>query len=142
MFKLLQFNKSAYNLAIIAILTATFLLAIRGILVKQAILKNSSNGSIFFRFLITLPYYGYLLFIKTNSNIIKINKKTINQMYFSWFFWLLFSYIMDFYSLNLIDASINRIILYSFPIYVLGWNALIKKQISAKTYYYFFYYRN
>jgi drug/metabolite transporter (DMT)-like permease len=131
-----DFFKSIQNLAILAIITATFLLAIRGILVKQAYIEKIAVMDLFFfRFLIALPLlWLFTIYKKQISFLLKLTKKQLIKCILAGFFGYYLATLSDFYSLKLIDASINRVILYSFPIYVLSWNALIRRQVPAKKY--------
>jgi len=120
------------NKGIYFTIIATILLSIRPIIVKLCYLENITvHDLLYYRFLIAAPLIlSFSIFakgIKANLEILK-NKKILINIFFAGFFGYYLATMTDFYSLSLIDANINRIILYSFPIYVILINFIKNKE--------------
>ena len=129
-------QRSDSILGVCCILTATFLLSVRGILVKQAYIANIAVMDLFFyRFLITIPLLWIFALYKHGSKqvVFSLKPQLINCI-LAGFFGYYLATLSDFYSLKLIDVSVNRIILYSFPIYVLIWNCFIERKLPKFKY--------
>jgi drug/metabolite transporter (DMT)-like permease len=111
---------------------ATILLSIRPIIVKLCYAENIAvNDLLYYRFLIAAPLIlSFSLIAKgINANLeIFKNKKIVTSLFFAGFFGYYLATMADFYSLSLIDANINRIILYSFPLYVILINFIKNRQ--------------
>ena len=112
------------------VLAATALLSFRSILVKLAYAENISVMNLFYyRFLITVPLLlSFSAYIKKKELIQAIkNKKIALSCIIAGFFGYYLATLLDFHSLTLMDASVNRLIVYTFPIYILVFNSLLKK---------------
>ncbi|MBL6784913.1 MAG: DMT family transporter [Rickettsiales bacterium] len=123
-------------LGIFLIICATFLLSVRSILVKLAYHEQIAVLDLFYlRFLITVPLLILFAFYKSKKNLLlKIcDRKTLLSCSLAGFFGYYLATLSDFYSLKLINANINRIILYTFPIYVIIWNCFIIKKLPSKS---------
>lgn len=116
------------------ILLATFLLSLRSILVKFAYAEKIALMDLFyFRFLFTIPLLLIFCYSKKGKKLFKliINKEIFIYCLLAGFFGYYLATLLDFHALALIDANISRIILYSFPIYVLVINHIIKKTLPS-----------
>ena len=117
------------------IIIATFLLSIRSILVKLAYIEQIDVLDLFYlRFLITVPLLLSFAFYKSKKDLFtKIcDHKILFNCCLAGFFGYYLATLSDFYSLKMIKANINRIILYTFPIYVIIWNCFISKKLPTK----------
>ncbi len=116
------------------ILLATFLLSFRSILVKFAYTEKIAIMDLFyFRFLFTIPLLLIFSYSKKGKKLFKLimNKEIFVSCLLAGFFGYYLATLLDFHALALIDANISRIILYSFPIYVLAINHIIKKTLPT-----------
>lgn len=117
---------------ILFVLLATLMLSFRSILVKLAYIENVSVLDLFYyRFLIAVPLLLILAFYQKRTEFFTnlCDKKIAFNCILAGFFGYYLATLSDFYSLKLIDANINRVILYSFPAYVLLLNAIIARSI-------------
>mgnify|MGYP005631111935 FL=1 len=122
------------GLGILLILIATLLLSVRSILVKLAYIENVQVMDLFYlRFLFTIPLLIAFAYFKKGSELFyKIKTPRIFiGCFLAGFFGYYLATLADFHSLKLINANINRIILYSFPVYVIIWNCLIVKRLPS-----------
>lgn len=126
------------HIGIICTLTAILLLSFRGILVKLAYQHNISVMDLFYyRFLFSLPLlWGFALYTKRKQlKQLKLNNfNIIISCICAGFFGYYLATLMDFYSLKFIDVNISRVITYTFPAYVLIWNAIIEKRLPQSKY--------
>jgi drug/metabolite transporter (DMT)-like permease len=122
------------QIGLILTFLATALLAVRAILVKYTYAEQVPVLELFYyRFLIALPLIWAVAIISSRHKFKQLlSKKTILHCALAGFFGYYLATLSDFYSLELIDASVNRIILYSFPIYVIIIQAIISKKLPAK----------
>ena len=115
---------------IILILTATILLTFKGIFAKLAYLEGATvDAVLLLRYTICLPFLWLSLLIYKNHNI---------RQYFNYRdlrFILLLSFLGyylatkgDYISIKLIGAGISRMILYSFPVFVLLTNIILERK--------------
>ena len=124
------------NIAIIFILLSTILFAFRSILVKFAYQYNISiTDLLYYRFLFTLPLiWSFAIFVKKGEFFTKIcNREIAVNSLIAGFFGYYLATLFDFYSLELINVNINRVISHSFPIYVIFWNSIINKEWPKKS---------
>ena len=123
-------------IGVVLILLATLLLSFRSILVKLAYTENISLMDLFyFRFLFTVPLLFCFAFYQKGKKLFStiLNKDIFLYCALAGFFGYYLATLSDFHSLQLINANINRIILYSFPIYVLIFNSIISKKLPSNT---------
>jgi drug/metabolite transporter (DMT)-like permease len=124
------------TIAIIFILLSTILFAFRSILVKFAYQYNISvTDLLYYRFLFTLPLiWLFAFFVKKKDFFTKIcNRGIAANSFLAGFFGYYLATLFDFYSLELINVNINRVISHSFPIYVIFWNSIINKKWPKKS---------
>jgi drug/metabolite transporter (DMT)-like permease len=124
------------NIAVIFILLSAILFAFRSILVKFAYQYNiSTTDLLYYRFLFTLPLlWSFALFVKKKEFFTKIcDKKIAINSFIAGFFGYYLATLFDFYSLELINVNINRVISHTFPIYVIFWNSIINKKWPKKS---------
>ena len=121
---------------IVFVLLSVILLSFRGILTKYAFAENVSLMDLFYiRFLIAIPLLWLFSYAKRKKEIPQLLKpKIIRNCLLAGFFGYYFATLTDLYSLKLIDVSINRVVIYTFPAYVLIWNAYITKTIPEPKY--------
>jgi len=122
-------------IGIIFIICATFLLSFRSILVKLAYGEGILvMDLLYYRFLLTVPLLILFAIAKKGKTTFTtiFHKKIFINCIFAGFFGYYLATLTDFYSLKLINANINRIIVYTFPIYVLFLNAFIHKKLPNK----------
>jgi drug/metabolite transporter (DMT)-like permease len=127
-------NKSE-KIAIFFILLSSVLFSFRAILVKFAYKYDISTiDLLYYRFLFTLPLiWSFALFYKKKEFFIKIcNWKIAINTFFAGFFGYYLATLFDFYSLEIINVNISRVILHTFPIYVILWNSLLSKSLPKK----------
>ena len=67
-----------------------------------------------------------------------LNKKIAISCVLAGFFGYYLATLSDFHSLKLIDANINRIILYTFPAYVLILNSIVERRLPGSRDVFFF----
>ncbi len=123
------------------VILATLLLSFRSILVKLAYIEEIAVMDLFYyRFLFTLPLLLGFSFYKKKKELFTtiINKKIAVNCILAGFFGYYLATLSDFYSLTLIDANINRIILYTFPAYVLILNSIIERKLPQTRDIFFF----
>ncbi len=129
------YNKFILNNALFGaflVLVATLLLSFRSILVKLAYIEEVAVMDLFYyRFLFTLPLLLCFAFYKKKKELFTaiLNRRIAINCILAGFFGYYLATLSDFYSLKLIDANINRIILYTFPAYVLIFNSIIEKRL-------------
>lgn len=119
---------------ILLVLVATLLLAIRSVLVKLAFLENVPVMTLFYyRFVFTVPLLIGFAYIQKRGEFLQriLEKRVFFGCVAAGFFGYYLATLMDFTSLSLIDASVNRLILYSFPIYVLVFSAVLERRWPA-----------
>ena len=139
-----QYNKLISNnslLVVIFILLATLLLSFRSILVKFAYNYEVAVMDLFYySFLFTLPLLLAFAFYKKRKELFTaiLNKKIAVGCMLAGFFGYYLATLSDFHSLKLIDANINRIILYTFPAYVLILNSIVEKKLPKTRDIFFF----
>jgi drug/metabolite transporter (DMT)-like permease len=139
-----QYNKFLLNdslFGVSLVLLATLLLSFRSILVKLAYIEEVSVMDLFYyRFLFTLPLLLGFAFYKKKKDLFTaiLNKKIAISCVLAGFFGYYLATLSDFHSLKLIDANINRIILYTFPAYVLILNSVVEKRIPGARDIFFF----
>ena len=139
-----QYNNFLSNdslLGIIFVLLATLLLSFRSILVKLAYIEEVAVMDLFYyRFLFTIPLLIGFAFYKKKKELFTaiINKRIAISCILAGFFGYYLATLSDFHSLKLIDANINRIILYTFPAYVLILNSVIEKKLPQARDIFFF----
>lgn len=127
-------NKNSSS-GIVLILLATILLSIRSILVKLAYAENILVMDLFYyRFLFTVPLLWIFASITQRQKFYKkiYNKEIAIPCILAGLFGYYLATLVDLYSLKLIDANIQSIIVYTFPIYVLIWHSIIKKELPSK----------
>lgn len=81
------------------------------------------------RFAIALPFFWATLFFFPSS---KVNKRDLVMLVLSGLLGLFLAALTDFYGLLYIDASLERIILYTYPAIVVVWAALFFKERLSK----------
>lgn len=121
-------------LGIVLVLAATLLISFKPILVKLAYIENVSVMNLFYyRFLFTLPLLLSFAFYKKRKELFTtiLNKKIAIWCIAAGFFGYYLATLFDFQSLSLIDANINRLIVCTFPIYVLILNCIIQKKMAT-----------
>ncbi|MBT4922613.1 MAG: DMT family transporter [Rickettsiales bacterium] len=129
----LIYNDSAFGIALV--LLATLLLSVRSILVKLAYIENIAViDLLYYRFLFTIPLLWAFTFYKKKKEFFTklVDKKIAINCVLAGFFGYYLATLSDFHSLKLIDANVNRIIIYTFPIYVLLWNSILDKSLPSK----------
>lgn len=85
----------------------------------------------FFRFVFTIPILLSFSFWRKGHFVITTlrNKRLILGCFLAGFFGYYLATLMDFHSLKVLDANVNRVIVYSFPIYVLLLNSVIERRL-------------
>lgn len=125
------FSLKHESFGIILILLGTLLFSFRSILVKLAYLENIAVMDLLYsRFFFTLPLLWMFAFYKKKKKLFTHIKdqKTMFHCLLAGLFGYYLATLCDFHSLELIDANINRVIVYSYPIYVLVWNSILQKK--------------
>ncbi|MBT5827290.1 MAG: DMT family transporter [Alphaproteobacteria bacterium] len=139
-----QYNKFLLNDSLFGaslVLLATLLLSFRSILVKLVYIEEVTVMDLFYyRFLFTLPLLLGFAFYKKKKELFTtiLNKKIAISCILAGFFGYYLATLSDFHSLKLIDANINRIILYTFPAYVLILNSVVEKRLPGARDIFFF----
>lgn len=131
---LIKCSNDSFGIALV--LTATLLLSLRSILVKLAYIEGVSVMSLFYyRFLFTVPLLLGFSFYKKRRLVFTtiLSKPILIGCTFAGLFGYYLATLLDFHSLKLIDANINRLIVYTFPIYVLLLNSIIEKRLPKST---------
>ncbi len=116
---------------VIYALTATTLLSFKGIFVKLAYAEEVSLMDLmYYRILFALPLLWTYAYYKKGKDIAQLPTfKQLLNCILAGFLGYYMATMMDFYSLKHIPVNVSRIFLYTFPIYVLVWNALIDRKL-------------
>lgn len=128
-------------LGIFFVLLATLLLSFRSILVKLAYIEKVVVMDLFYyRFLFTVPLLLAFAFYKKRKDLFTtiLDKRIAISCILAGFFGYYLATLSDFHSLKLIDANINRIILYTFPAYVLILNSIVERRLPGARDVFFF----
>jgi len=126
----MKLSNDSFGIALV--ITATLLLSFRSILVKLAYIEDVSVMSLFYyRFLFTVPLLLSFSFYKKRNLLFTTiaSKPTFIGCTVAGLFGYYLATLLDFHSLKLIDANINRLIVYTFPVYVLLLNSIIEKRL-------------
>jgi drug/metabolite transporter (DMT)-like permease len=118
------------------VLLSVLLLSFRGILTKLAFAENVALMDLFyFRFLIAIPLmWAFALYKFKRKAFDVFSLHVAVNCLLAGFVGYYLATLADLLSLELIDANINRVILYSFPIYVLMWNSLLERKLPNSRY--------
>lgn len=122
------------TIGILLVIIATVLISFKAILVKLAYIENVSVMDLFYyRFLFTLPLLLTFAFYKKKKELFTTiaNKKIAMGCAAAGVLGYYLATLFDFQSLKLIDANINRLIISTFPIYVLILNCIIQKKMAS-----------
>lgn len=125
----------AEKIAIFFILLSSMLFSFRSILVKFAYEYGiSTTDLLYYRFLFTLPLiWSFAFFYKKKEFFTRIcNWKIAINTFLAGFFGYYLATLFDFYSLEKMNVNVNRVILYTFPIYVIFWNAILSKSYPKR----------
>jgi len=119
-----------YSMGIALVLLSIFLLSFRGILTKLAFSENVMLMDLFyFRFLVAIPLMWVFALYKFKHKIFESFDRNIAvSCLLAGFVGCYLATLTDLFSLELIDVNINRVITYTFPIYVLMWNAFLERK--------------
>jgi drug/metabolite transporter (DMT)-like permease len=114
------------------VIFASFLLALKGIFAKLSYAEGASiDATLFYRFLLSIPFVlGFLYYRKK-----RLQFGNLRQLCFlgvlSFFGYYLGSK-ADYTAIHLIGAGISRLLLFTFPVFVIILNALINRQFPDK----------
>jgi len=125
-------TRSKESLGVLLVLFATLLLSFRSILVKYVYMEGVSIMDLFFfRFVFTIPILLAFSFWRKRWTVITTlkSKRLAFGCLAAGFFGYYMATLMDFHSLKILDANVNRIIVYAFPIYVLLLNSIIERRL-------------
>ena len=128
----LQINDN--NLGVIFILLSTLLLSFKSILVKFIYAEKIDVMDLFYyRLIIAVPLIWIIALYKKKGEVFLTiyNKKIFINCIFAGIFGYYLATLLDFHSLKLINANVNRIILYTFPVYVLLINSFLNKKLPS-----------
>lgn len=113
------------------VVVATFLLAFRSILVKLAYSENVAVlDLLYYRFLIAVPILVLFAIYKKRRAVMSVlfEPGVLISCLLAGLFGYYLATLSDFHSLKLIDANVNRMIVYTYPIYVLVLNAIVERK--------------
>ena len=128
-------NQSKSRNIKIGILLSIFgavLLSTKGIFAKILYAQGADYQSVtMIRSVLSLPLFWFWFILKQEINIKNIPKKPFWGAFFAGYLCYYIGAMINFYALTLIDANLERLILYSFPAIVVILSSLIQRKIPS-----------
>jgi len=128
-------NQSKSRNIKIGILLSIFgavLLSMKGIFAKILYAQGADYQSVtVIRSVLSLPLFWFWFILKQEINIKNIPKKPFWGAFFAGYLCYYIGAMINFYALTLIDANLERLILYSFPAIVVILSSLIQRKIPS-----------
>ena len=120
------------NMVYLFVITSSILLALKGIFAKLAMQYGVSVDSIiFYRSVISLPILWIIALCVLGKSLFLVPKKDIFLLCISGVFGYYLGSKFDFSAIQIIGANISRLILFTFPIFVILINAVMNKKIPS-----------
>lgn len=116
------------------LLASTFLLSMKGIFAKLAYAEGAGvDATLFYRFLMSLPIvWGFLLYKKKMSFVRNAERSEMLFILGLSFFGYYLGSKLDYTALSLIGAGVSRIILFTYPVFVVFMTALFLKTMPTR----------
>lgn len=122
-----------YRLGILLSVLGALLLSTKGIFAKILYDNGADYESVtVVRAILSIPLFWMWYFMRRKKTIQSISKDSLFIILLAGFIAYYFGALINFYALTMIDASIERLILYSFPAIVIVFKSLQKKTMPSK----------
>ena len=124
-----------YRFGLLMVLLAASSFAFKGVLAKLTFHENITIISLLLiRFTIATPLFWLApTFTSTKLNISKLSKKDFLLCFISGFLFFI-SAVTDFKAISLIDVSIERVIFFSYPVFIILLNSFLVKKLPSVNY--------
>jgi drug/metabolite transporter (DMT)-like permease len=130
-----KFIRQSQISGLIMIVLATVLLSFKSILTKLAYSEGVSViNLLFYRYCFALPVLLIIAYRVKGMALFQVirSRSLIISCMIAGFFGYYLATLFDFMSLQLMPASMNRLIVYSYPIYVLIFSAIVQRRVPNK----------
>lgn len=120
------------GVGILFVFIAATAFAFKGVFAKLAFGEGISVVALLFlRFAISTPLFWLASFAVQRRNNIPITLKHLKQCFFTGFLFFI-STLTDFTAISLLDVSVERIILFTYPAFILIYTAIASRKLPAK----------
>lgn len=121
------------NIGVLFVFIAATAFAFKGVFAKLAFAEGISIiALLFLRFAISIPLFWLGSFAIQRRNNISITPKHLKECFFTGFLFFI-STLTDFTAISLLDVSVERVILFTYPAFILMFTAIASHKLPAKS---------
>ena len=127
-----QSKSKDIKLGVLLSVFGALLLSTKGIFAKILYAEGADYVSVtMIRSVLSLPLFWFWFILKRNVDVRNVTRKAFWGAFFAGFLCYYIGAMVNFYALTLIDANLERLILYSFPAIVVVLSSLIQKKMPS-----------